>query len=170
LLTTGRKVRDSIEPNSKWEDDQAATIQAPLCSANFNKCDYFDPFNSTSVHIDGEIHKILSSFMKVCRGSIFKFDVDARPLHKHHYAIFFDQMLRKCLEDELHLYTVLAVAAGRMTKLTHEKDSPVSPSVAQHFMCKAVECLQHCFDSDEKVLDVKHIIVTLICIKSRMVS
>jgi hypothetical protein len=164
--TVTRIFQESVDPNRNGEDDQAATMQPHLYSANFNKGDHFDPFNSTSVHVNGEVHKILSYFMKVCVSTQFKFEVDARPSHKHHYAIYFDQMLRQCLENKLHMYTVLAAAAGRMTNLTHKQCSPVSPSIAQHFMCKAVECLRQYFASDENRLKDKHIIVTLICVST----
>jgi hypothetical protein len=61
---------------------------------------------------------------------------------------------------------VLAVAAGRQTNLTHQPYRTVPPSIAQHLIYKAVECLRKYFASGEDRLNDKHIIAILTCVSS----
>jgi hypothetical protein len=152
-----QKSQDSLDSKENGEGGQGASVHTPLYSANFTQADNVDPFNWTSVRVTSEVHKLLTYFRSVCTIVIFKFDVDARPSQRHHCADHFDQMGRKCLENGLHMYTVLAVAAGRLTNLTHQPYTMVSPSIAQHLMCKAVECLRKYFASDVDRLSDKHI-------------
>ena len=73
-----------------------------------------DPFDTSSTKFDEQTYILLQYYIKVVYPSRFHAETRSRSAQKHQFHLAENEVIRDCLENELHMITLLTSTASRM--------------------------------------------------------
>lgn len=105
-----------LAPTSEAEFDVVSVLHPGALSINLPG-QGIDPFLTSAIKLDEQTHMLLQYYIRVIYPSRFHAETRARSAEKHQFHLAENEVIRDCLENELHMITLLTSTASRMQYL-----------------------------------------------------